>query len=121
MKKQFEISLEDTAIKQGSGDNYVLSTPRLIAFMENVAKDMISSSSVGYIMEIKHLAPTPCGALITIEATITEHDDRTYEFSIIAKDCIETIATARHVRVVVDKNRFQTKADNKLGDHNEVR
>ena len=114
MKKQFEINLEDSAKHQGSGDNIVLSTPRLVAYMENVAKSMITESSVGYKMDIKHIAPTPIGALITIDCNIVKNDDRRYEFQITASDCVEKIAEATHVRYIIDSKKFQNKVDTKM-------
>ena len=114
MKKQFEVTLEDTAKHQGSGDHFVLSTPRLVAYMENVAKQMIDGDSVGAKMEIRHTAPTPQGALFTVEAVLKETDGRRFTFEITAIDCIEVIATATHVRYLVDFGEFQKKADAKM-------
>lgn len=114
MNKQFEVSFNDTAKNQGSGDLVVLSTPRLIAYMENVAKSMIPDVSVGYKMNITHLAPTPVGALITINCELINTENNRYEFIITASDCIETIAKAEHTRVVIDKTKFQNRVDKKM-------
>lgn len=113
MKKQFEVNFEDTAKYQGSGDNSVLSTPRLVSFMENTAKSMIDGSSVGYIMNIKHIAPTPLGNSVIIDCHLINQEGRKFVFSISAYDSIEKIAEAEHVRYSVDKDSFQEKADKK--------
>lgn len=114
LKKSFEVTLEDTAVKQGSGDHFVLSTPRLIAYMENVAKQLIDGDSVGYRMEIKHVAPTPQGALFSVQAELKEVDGNKYHFEIEARDCVEVIGVARHTRVKVDREEFQKRADAKM-------
>lgn len=114
MVKKFEVTLDDSAKYQGSGDLQVLSTPRLVAFMENTAKLMLNEPSVGYKMNIKHLAPTPIGALVTIDCKIINHENRFYDFEITAFDCVECIATATHTRVIIDSDKFQKKVDGKM-------
>lgn len=114
VKKQYEVTMEDTAIKQGSGDVFVLSTPRLVAYMENTAKQMLDEPSVGYQIDIRHKAPTPQGALITVECGIIARNGKRITFKIKAFDCLEEIAEAVHVRVLIDPERFQEKVDRKM-------
>lgn len=114
LTRQFEITMEDTAVKQDSGDLFVLSTPRLIAYMESVAKSMVDACTVGVHISLEHTAPSPQGALITITAEIIEETNHSITFSLTAKDCLESIATAKHVRVIVDGDRLQKRADAKL-------
>lgn len=115
MKRKFTVGIEDTAKYQGSGDLEVLSTPRLVAYMENVAKEMIDQNSVGYLMEVKHLAPTARTADFTIDCKLIKNEGRKYEFVIEAFDEVEQIGKARHIRFVVDGDKLLAKANEKLG------
>jgi fluoroacetyl-CoA thioesterase len=54
---------------------------------------------------IDHLAATPLGMLVTIEAKITEVDRRRVTFEIVARDIIEECGRAEHVRFIVDKRK----------------
>lgn len=113
MKKTYIVKEEDSAKLQGSGDLEVLSTPRLVAYMENTAKDMIKDNSVGFIMEIKHIAPTCIGKSITIDCKIVTNTQKKYVFEISAYDSHEIIATANHTRIIVDGQALMNKANSK--------
>ncbi len=116
MEKIFNVIETDSAKYQGSGDNIVLSTPRLVAYMENVAKSMIDGASVGFIMEIKHLAPTPINTTIKIICDLVETNNKKFIFNIQAYDNVEKIAEAKHVRVKINLDEFQSKCDAKINN-----
>lgn len=117
LTKEFTVLSEDTAEKIGSGDLAVLATPRLVAMMENTAKDMLDLSaeltSVGFIMELKHLAPSLVGAKITITAEIVEKNQRKVDFELSAYDENKLVGTANHQRVIVNRLNFMEKIQNK--------
>ncbi|MGM0239353.1 thioesterase family protein [Enterococcus sp. AZ103] len=117
LTKEFVVSAVDTAEKLGSGDLAVLATPRLVAMMENTAKNMLdlasNMTSVGFIMEMKHLAPSPVGAQIIVTAEILERGERTVDFTLSAYAGDTLIATANHQRVIVNRLKFMEKIQNK--------
>ena len=103
-----------TASEYGSGLLPVYATPALVALMENTAMQLIDlpegSSSVGILINVKHIKASPVGAEITCKATLNEVEGRKYTFDLTATDNIgDIIGTATHERVVIDVNRFMAK------------
>ena len=105
----------DTAIAMGSGSVPVLATPRLVAWLEAAAVAAlegvlpVGSTSVGTHIDIRHLAATAVGKTVEANATVISTDGRTVEFDLAATDDTATIAAGRHVRVVVDEERFVSR------------
>ena len=81
---------EHTALSVGSGDMQVLATPALIAFMENVAmltvRDLLSDevTTVGGMIEVKHLKASPVGAEVVVKATLEKVDGIKLQFKLEA-------------------------------------
>ena len=106
----------DTAQALGSGDVPVLGTPRLIALAEAATVAATSAhlqpgaTSVGTRVELDHQAPSAVGRHITVVAVLSKVDGRRLTFDIVARDGEERIAEGRVERVVVDRQRFVTKA-----------
>lgn len=102
----------DTAIAMGSGSVPVLATPRLVAWLEAAAVAAlegvlpVGSTTVGTQIDIRHLAATAVGKTVEANATVISTEGRTVEFDLAATDDTATIAAGRHVRVVVDEERF---------------
>lgn len=103
------------------GEN-VFSTPSMISEMEETCRlllkeQFLSNSaewdSVGTLVDIKHLAATPVGAEITLNAEIINADDRRILFKVSAKDKIETVGEGKHERVIINIPRFKEKFDKK--------
>ena len=105
----------DTATALGSGSVPVLATPRLVAWLEAAAVSALSDAlaeghtTVGTEIDLKHLAATAVGKEVDCRATVTSVDGRTLEFELTATDDRTTIASGRHVRVIVDEERFLAK------------
>lgn len=86
----------------------VYATPRMVNDVEYACRDMLlehldeGEDSVGAHVSIDHLAPTPMGLGVTIEARIVEIDRRkvTWEFSV--RDPVEEVGRGRHTRFVVE-------------------
>jgi fluoroacetyl-CoA thioesterase len=106
----------DTAQTLGSGDVPVLGTPRLVALAEaatvaaTAAHLHHGSTSVGTRVELDHQAPTAVGRRITVLATLSKVDGRRLIFDIVAREGEQQIAEGRVERVVVDRQRFVSKA-----------
>ena len=108
------VQQHQTASEFGSGLLPVFATPALVALMENTAMQLIElpegSSSVGILINVKHLKASLVGESITCEATLIETEGRKYSFKIIATDSAgDIIGTGNHERVVIDIDRFMAK------------
>lgn len=119
-EKTITVTSELLAVNVGSGDAEVFATPMLINLMEEIcselAKDYLSDSdmtSVGTLVNIKHLAATPEGMNVTAKAVISETDGKRIVFSVEAFDEREVICTGTHERFFVNKDRFTQRAKNK--------
>ncbi|MBR6013161.1 MAG: thioesterase family protein [Selenomonadaceae bacterium] len=113
------VTENDTALSVSSGSLKVLATPKMIALMEKAAADLVEKilpknfTSVGISLNIQHTAPTPVGIKISAAAEIIEVNDRKILFEIIAEDEQGEIGRGKHERFIVDREKFQKKADSK--------
>lgn len=105
----------NTAETLGSGDMAVFATPAMVALMENAAmlavKDSLpeGSTTVGVEMQTSHVKASALGAKVTASATLVEVDSRRLTFDVKAWDEKGVIGEGRHVRFVVDRERFLSK------------
>ena len=118
-EKSYVIKNENSAENMGSGDLAVLSTPSLVAFMENAAKNYLNKflpeelGSVGSNININHIAPTLIGKSITVRGKITEViKEKIIKFSIEAYDKDKKIGDAEHTRVIINNTKFLEKLNN---------
>lgn len=111
----YVVTEQDTAAAVGSGDVPVLATPSLIAWMEAatvlVATDIPSgATTVGTRVDVEHLAASPVGARVMVEATLVSQDDRLLRFEVNAlHDVGHGPVLVGHgfiTRVAVDRERF---------------
>ena len=90
----------------------VLATPMMIMIMENAALNAIRAyldpgeSAVGTAVNVRHLAATPVGRLVSGEAEVTGVDGREIEFTVRATEGDNEIGTGSHTRLVIDVARF---------------
>ena len=111
---------ETTALELKSGSLRVLATPAMMCLMEQAAAELVERNlsddltSVGIAINISHKAPTPIGLTVRAEAVITNVDGRKITFDVKAFDDVEEIGSGTHERFIVNKEKFQTKADGKL-------
>lgn len=117
---EMTVGKEDTAKAVGSGELEVLATPKMCALMEESAYKCIGAeldegaSSVGTVLEIKHLSATPVGMSVKAIATVTEVDGRRIVFELKAYDDTGIIGEGRHERFIVYSEKFIAKAYSKL-------
>jgi len=113
------VSETKTATHLGSGSLAVYATPALVALMENAAvralEDYLpaSQTTVGGHMDVRHLAATPVGVQVRAVAELVEVDGHKLTFHIQAWDDDEKIGEAKHVRYLVDTEKFMAKTENK--------
>jgi fluoroacetyl-CoA thioesterase len=104
---------ELTADRYGNAGLAALATPALVGLFEQAAMRALDcvlaegEGSVGSVVEITHLAPTPVGVEVTVRARLTAVDGREAWFELEAEDERETIARGRHARVVIEWARFE--------------
>ena len=108
-----EVTDADTAAALGSGDLPVLGTPRLLAWAEGatcaaVAADLDETrTSVGTLVRLEHLQPSPLRAAVTVRAELTHVDGRLLRFEVSAShDDGVVVGHGEVTRVVVDRDRF---------------
>ncbi len=108
------------ACNVGSGVVHVYATPMMIALMEHAATTCLNQfldegeTSVGVMMNTTHDAATPCGMKVHVCAKIVAVDRKKVSFEIIANDEKDCIGKATHDRFIVQKEKFETKAQAKL-------
>jgi predicted thioesterase len=89
-------------------EGMVYATPRMVSDVEYTCRDYLlehldpGEDSVGAHVSIDHLAATPLGLKVTVEAKIVEIDRRRVTFEFTVRDPIEECGRGRHVRFVVD-------------------
>ena len=89
-------------------EGMVYATPRMVSDVEYACRDFLlahldpGEDSVGAHVSIDHLAATPLGLEVTIEAKITEIDRRKVVFSFSVKDTLDEVGRGKHVRFVVE-------------------
>jgi fluoroacetyl-CoA thioesterase len=89
-------------------EGMVYATPRMVSDVEYTCRNFLlehldpGEDSVGAHVAIDHLAATPLGLEVTIEARIVEIDRRRVTFEFSVRDPIEECGRGKHVRFVVD-------------------
>lgn len=90
----------------------VLSTPWLIWFLEHTAREAMlphldpEESTVGVVVEVEHLAPTPVGAEVRCVAKVIYSDKYLFSFELRAMDGHELICRGTHKLKVIRKSRL---------------
>ena len=113
------VTEQNTAAAVGSGSLAVFATPMMVALMEGAAVNALEGylaegeSSVGTHMDISHDSATPVGIKVWAEAELTAVDDRALTFSVTAYDEAGPIGKGRHIRFLVQSERFLAKAQKK--------
>jgi predicted thioesterase len=89
-------------------EGMVYATPRMVSDVEYACRDFLlqhldpGEDSVGAHVSIDHLAATPMGLKVTIEARIVEVDRRKVTFEFTVHDPVEQCGRGKHVRFVVE-------------------
>ncbi|WP_033340652.1 thioesterase family protein [Catenuloplanes japonicus] len=120
------VSDSDTAQTLGSGDVPMLATPRVLALAETAtvaatARQMPSGqTTVGFRVELSHVAPVPIGRSVAAQATLATVDGRRLLFEVHVTEVPATadvpyadrrvVAEGRIERMLVDRRRFLSTA-----------
>ena len=106
----------DTAEAMGSGNVPVLATPRLLALAEAATVAAVGPhladglTTVGTAASLEHRTASPPGAVVVVEAELTQVDGRRLVFDFIARvgdvDDDVVVGAGTVERVVLDRTRF---------------
>lgn len=117
---QREVTSANTADNFGNPGVPVFATPALVGLLEETAIGCVApaledgAGTVGTVVNIQHLAPSPIGLTITARARLTEVDGRRLVFAVEASDGQDDIAKGTHERFLVGSmERFLERAQAK--------
>jgi len=97
----------------------VFSTPKMIGLIERVARESLypflesNERTVGVEVDIKHLAPTPLGAQVTILTRLIAVEGVFLDFTTEVRDQHELIARGLHKRAVIRVESFARRVARK--------
>jgi predicted thioesterase len=116
-----EVTPERTASHIGSGSVRVYATPAMVLFVERTCHAMIArhlpegKTSVGVALRVRHLAPTPLGAVVHLRAEVIGVAGGAIDFRARLRDDVEDIGEVEHRRQVVETARFLRRVEAKAG------
>ena len=106
----------DTALAQGTGSVAVISTPEVVRLAEQAAVEAVEGhvpdghTTVGYRVQLDHLAPVAVGESLTAEAVLETIEGRRLTFRVSVKYRAGLVAAGRITRVAVEEARFLARA-----------
>lgn len=120
-EKSFVVTADQLASRVGSGLVNVFATPCMIAQIENMAAMSVQPeleegrTTVGISVNVSHVAATPEGMEVRIETELAEvaPNGKVLTFKVACFDEAGLIGEGTHVRAVVDRARFEAKAQAK--------
>ena len=111
------VRTEDTALALGTGSVPVLATPHVVRLAEQAAVAAVSGhvpgghTTVGYRVQLDHLAPVSVGEEVVAEAVLETIEGRRLTFRVSVKYRSGLVAAGRITRVVVEEARFLARAN----------
>jgi len=111
-QKEFIVEEEHAASHIGSGSVRVLGTPIMILFIENTACTMIEEylpethTSVGILVNVRHLAPSQVGSTIRAEVSIEAVKGNKIILAVSAWEGEKKVGEGTHERYVVERKHF---------------
>jgi predicted thioesterase len=114
MKAEFQVGLtneiiEDTLPQHAAPHlaKPIFSTPAMVGFMERCSVGLVrpyldeGENTVGYAVNIKHIAPTTIGQRVRVHSTVKNIDGRRITFAVEAFNEKEKIGEGEHTRVLI--------------------
>lgn len=121
--KEMIVEKQHLATTFGSGRVDVFSTPYLVAFVEGTCNEGMMDyhtsdfASVGAVVNIKHLRPTPLGMKVRCEAVYTGQDDKgLYTFEAKVYDEVELVSVCEHKRGLIEVKSFMERTNSKKAE-----
>lgn len=97
----------------------VFATGFMVGLMEWTCVQLLAphldagEGSLGTHIDVSHLAATPPGLTVTVDAECVSVDGRRLAFRVSAHDGIDAIGEGRHERVVVSWDKFNARVGDK--------
>lgn len=121
MKAELELVVEQqhTAMAFGSGGVKVLATPMMIGLMEKAALTAVDThlgecfSTVGTIINVKHLSATPVGMKVKAAAELISIEGKRLTFKVTAYDEKDKIGEGIHERFIIELEKFMKRSEEK--------
>ena len=113
------VTESNTALSVGSGSLKVYATPAMLALIEKAACEALrcaldeSETTVGTLLNVKHIAATPIGMKVSATAELIERDGRKLVFNVTASDECGVIGEGVHERFIVNSEKFINKTYSK--------
>jgi predicted thioesterase len=126
-EKRLTVENEHTARHWGSGKVDVLATPQMVRMMEEAAVAAVDHllpegyHTVGTVVNIRHLAPTPMGMQAVARAEVTAVDGHRVCFQVEAHDGSDKIGDGTHERFIIELDRFRSRVEKKRNQGDEQR
>ena len=99
----------------------VFATGFMVGFLEwacikaiNPYLDWPGEQTVGTHIDVSHIAATPVGFEATAKVKLIEVDGRRLVFEVEAHDGVDLISKGRHVRYIINKDKFNLKMKEKI-------
>lgn len=112
-KKTFTVTSEMGVQHFGPAVPSVLSTPSMIGMMERTCVELLTpcmdedEQTVGFHVDVKHLAPTRIGQSVTVTATLQEVQDKRFRFAVEAVNGQGVkIGAGTHRRALIHLKQF---------------
>jgi predicted thioesterase len=105
----------------------VYGTPWMVGDIETTCKDFLGEyltpeeNSVGARVEIDHLGPTLKDMWVDITVTVTGIEGRRVSFAAEARDAVDVVGRAKHVRFVIDLARQKQRLEAKAAKYAQVK
>lgn len=93
----------------------VLSTPRMIGFMEGTCRNLVlgmldaGSDTVGTHVDVYHRAAAPMGSTVKFQAELTGVDRNRVRFNVKALASDTIVGEGTHERAIIDVKRFKER------------
>ena len=120
LQRRVELTVDAPKTIDFMGDDLrVYATPQIVNDLEYACRNLIlehldeGEDTVGAKVEIEHAKPTPLGFAVTHVVTVDAVDGRRVTCTVEVQDEIETVATAKHTRFVVDVERLKSAIQDK--------
>ncbi|HJU78815.1 MAG TPA: hotdog domain-containing protein [Nitrososphaeraceae archaeon] len=119
--REIKVNAGQTTSFLWEGEN-VFSTPSMISEMEETCRLLLKEEflkdkewdSVGTLVNVRHLKPTPVGTQVKLKAKVVKVEDRRITFEVEATDSLEKIGNGLHERAIINVPEFRERFNNKL-------
>ena len=118
-EEKFVVSEQHVIDFAHDGMPRILSTPWLIWFLEHAARNAMlpllepGKSTVGVLVNVEHIAPTPIGHEVACRARVIYADGPLISFQLEAHDEYEQIARGTHKLRVIAASRLARRVEQK--------